>query len=121
MFFFPLLYTVPWKGGETVFPEGEWADEDKQVAALKAQSFGAPLSDCASEGVTFKPEKGDAVLFHSMKPDMKHLDTHSLHASCPVLDGGGTKMTATKWIHAGPFRPKSFPAYSGSDGEDGDE
>ena len=55
-----------------------------------------------------------------MTPDMKHLDTHSLHASCPVLDGGGMKMTATKWIHAGPFRPNSFPIES-SDDDDDDE
>ena len=27
-----------------------------------------------------------------------------MHAGCPVLDG--VKWTATKWIHAAPFRPE---------------
>ena len=30
------------------------------------------------------------------------IDPHSMHAGCPVI--AGEKWTATKWIHARPFR-----------------
>lgn len=46
---------------------------------------------------------GDALLFFSLRPDGT-TDPASLHAGCPVL--GGTKWTATKWIHTLPFHPE---------------
>ena len=46
--------------------------------------------------------QGDALLFWSIKPDGKTMDTASMHTGCPVLKG--VKWTATKWIHARPFR-----------------
>lgn len=37
---------------------------------------------------------GDAVLFHSMKPNGE-LEERSLHAACPVIRG--TKWSMPKW------------------------
>lgn len=47
-----------------------------------------------------RPKKGDALLFWSLKPNGL-LDTYSKHAGCPVIRG--TKWTATKWMHVGPY------------------
>lgn len=44
---------------------------------------------------------GDALLFFNINADGRP-DPHSMHAGCPVL--GGVKWSATKWIHAAPFR-----------------
>ena len=35
-----------------------------------------------------KPKRGDASVFHSLKPDGKTTDVHSLHTACPVITGG---------------------------------
>jgi prolyl 4-hydroxylase len=58
------------EGGETVFPAANknfssvpWWDE---------------LSECAKEGLSVKPKRGDALLFWSMRPDAS-LDPSSLH------------------------------------------
>lgn len=40
----------------------------------------ASYSACAQRGVAFKPRKGDALLFYSLKPNGE-LDTLSLHGS----------------------------------------
>ena len=47
-----------------------------------------------------KPRRGDAVLFFSFD-EAGRSDHASTHASCPTL--GGTKWTATKWIHEATF------------------
>lgn len=57
-------------------------------------------SDCAKKGVAVKPQKGDAILFWSMKVNGE-LDHGSLHSSCPVIEG--EKWSATKWIHVGEY------------------
>lgn len=77
-------------GGETVFPHAE-----RKVA-------GPGWSDCALNGLSFKPVRGDAVLFYSLHPDGRE-DPNSLHGGCPVIRG--EKFVATKWIHgaAPPF------------------
>eukprot|EP00877_Chromochloris_zofingiensis_P008230 jgi/Chrzof1/3660/Cz13g04040.t1 len=88
------------EGGETAFPEGsEWAHASQQ------QRLG-PVSKCAAGHVAFKPKKGDALLFFSIKPDGRTEDYHAMHTGCPVIKG--VKWTATKWIHARPFRPESY-------------
>lgn len=46
---------------------------------------------------------GDALLFFNLDAAGRP-DPHSMHAGCPVL--AGVKWTATKWIHAAPFRPE---------------
>ncbi|XP_059460547.1 probable prolyl 4-hydroxylase 3 isoform X2 [Corylus avellana] len=60
------------EGGETVFPAANknfssvpWWDE---------------LSECAKEGLSVKPKRGDALLFWSMRPDAS-LDPSSLHVA----------------------------------------
>lgn len=47
-----------------------------------------------------KPEKGDALLFFSLRPDAT-TDPDSLHGSCPVIEG--EKWSATKCIHVRSF------------------
>ncbi|XP_030444641.2 probable prolyl 4-hydroxylase 7 [Syzygium oleosum] len=79
------------RGGETVFPYSE---------AQMSQSKEDGWSDCAKEGYSVKPKKGDAMLFFSLHPDATPDDT-SLHGSCPVIEG--EKWSATKWIHVKSF------------------
>lgn len=51
-----LMYlSTPEKGGETVFPRG------------LPRATGPEYSECAHEGMAFKPVKGDALLFYSLK------------------------------------------------------
>ncbi|KAI4375296.1 hypothetical protein MLD38_013180 [Melastoma candidum] len=90
------------KGGETVFPNYE----DK-----KSQPKNDDMSDCAKNGYSVKPMKGDALLFFSLHPDAT-TDSSSLHGSCPVIEG--EKWSATKWIHVRSF---DKPAKSSSDGD----
>jgi prolyl 4-hydroxylase len=84
-----LMYlTTPEEGGETVFPQG----------AHKVT--GPEWSECAKKGLAVKSVRGNALLFYSLHPDGRE-DPRSLHGSCPTLKG--TKYSATKWIHVGPF------------------
>ena len=78
------------EGGETAFPE----------VPAPGGSNGADFSDCAKKYLAAKPRKGDAVLFHSMKPNGE-LERRSLHTACPVIKG--TKWSAAKWIHVGHY------------------
>lgn len=73
------------EGGETVFP---------QIPAPGGTNKG--FSDCAKHHLAARPKKGDAVMFHSMRPDGK-LERRSMHTACPVLKG--IKWSAAKWIH----------------------
>ena len=82
------------EGGETAFPDSEWLDPT-------AGDRNGPWSACAEDHVAVKPRKGDGLLFWSITPE-NEIDPKSMHAGCPVLKG--TKWTATKWIHARPFR-----------------
>lgn len=34
-----------------------------------------------------KPKRGNAIVFHSLTPDGKTTDRHSLHTACPVITG----------------------------------
>eukprot|EP00195_Chlamydomonas_chlamydogama_P013578 CAMPEP_0202891606 /NCGR_PEP_ID=MMETSP1392-20130828/1619_1 /ASSEMBLY_ACC=CAM_ASM_000868 /TAXON_ID=225041 /ORGANISM="Chlamydomonas chlamydogama, Strain SAG 11-48b" /LENGTH=352 /DNA_ID=CAMNT_0049575405 /DNA_START=201 /DNA_END=1259 /DNA_ORIENTATION=+ len=87
------------EGGETAFPQSSsWASPQ-----LKEKM--GPFSECAKDHVAFKPVKGDALLFFSIKPDGTH-DPHSMHTGCPVVKG--VKWTATVWVHSMPFRPDTF-------------
>lgn len=79
------------KGGETVFPNAETKDSQP-----KDDSW----SECAKGGYSVKPNKGDALLFFSLRPDAT-TDQSSLHGSCPVIEG--EKWSATKWIHVRSF------------------
>jgi prolyl 4-hydroxylase len=83
------------EGGETAFPDSEWIDQDMAVSKT------GPWSECAEGKVAVKPKKGDGLLFWSVSSENK-IDPKSMHAGCPVIKG--TKWTATKWIHARPFR-----------------
>lgn len=92
------------KGGETVFPNSQ----DPQV---KDDTW----SSCAKKGLSVKPEKGDALLFFSLNPEVVP-DILSLHGSCPVIEG--EKWSATKWIHVGSFdRPKPKPGVCADENE----
>jgi len=86
----------PDEGGETAFPNSQWIDPSLP------DRYG-PFSDCAKGHVAFKPKRGDALLFWSINPDGTTEDYHASHTGCPVISG--VKWTATKWIHAKPFRP----------------
>lgn len=67
---------------------------------LKQTWQGDGWSACGKKGLGVRPKKGDALLFWSLKPNGL-LDTYSKHAGCPVIRG--TKWTATKWMHVGPY------------------
>ena len=84
------------EGGETAFPDSEWIEPESEYAQQK-------FSECAKNGVAFKPKRGDGLLFFSITPE-GDIDQKSMHAGCPVVKG--TKWTATKWIHARPFHYK---------------
>lgn len=88
-------------GGETSFPGARPTVETK--ARLRELHGDGKLSDCAwreGRGMAVKPRRGDAVLFFSFD-EAGRTDHASMHASCPTL--GGTKWTATKWIHESTF------------------
>ncbi|KXZ47226.1 hypothetical protein GPECTOR_37g232 [Gonium pectorale] len=78
------------EGGETAFP-----DSNAWLTPQLAANMG-PFSECARGHVAFRPKKGDALLFWSLKPDGTH-DPMSLHTGCPVVRG--VKWTATSWVH----------------------
>jgi len=80
-------------GGETVFPNT--AVPRERVDKGWEKNF----SDCGNRGRAALPQKGDALIFWSMKPGGE-LDPGSSHAGCPVIRG--EKWTATKWIHVNP-------------------
>lgn len=87
--FLSYLETVE-EGGETVFPQ-----------AVEKPNYGPnERSECGRRGLSVKPVKGDAVLFYSITTDGKE-DPRSSHGSCPVIKG--TKWSAPKWLHQGPF------------------
>ena len=71
------------EGGETVFPNIPAPGGDN----------GPSFSDCARKSLAVKPRKGDAVLFHSIKPSGE-METRSLHTACPVKKG--VKWSAPK-------------------------
>ena len=71
-----LLYlTDVEEGGETAFPDSEWADP-----ALAE----GPWSECAEGGVAARARAGDALLFFSIMPN-NEIDPASMHAGCPVI------------------------------------
>ncbi|KAL6749839.1 hypothetical protein V8C86DRAFT_2832280 [Haematococcus lacustris] len=78
-------------GGETVFPK---------VPAPAGQTAAAGYSECAMQGLAYKPRKGDAIAFWSINSDGR-FEPRSLHGSCPVIKG--TKWSATKWVHVGHY------------------
>ncbi len=61
---------------------------------------GPEFSECARYHLAAKPKKGNAVLFHSIKPN-GDLEKRSLHTACPVIKG--VKWSAPKWVHVGHF------------------
>jgi prolyl 4-hydroxylase len=71
------------EGGETTFPNIPAPGGDN----------GPSFSDCARPHLAAKPKKGDAVLFHSIKPSGE-LERRSLHTACPVIKG--VKWSAPK-------------------------
>lgn len=79
------------EGGETVFPN---------VPAPAGQTREAGFTECAMRGLAYRPKKGSAVVFWSLRPDGT-LDKGSVHGSCPVVRG--TKWAATKWYHVAHF------------------
>jgi hypothetical protein len=64
-------------------------------------------SECASRFLAVKPNKGDAILFHSMKPNGE-LEERSMHGACPVISG--EKWSMTKWW-AARWLPGPTPAW----------
>ena len=97
----------PSAGGETSFPT---ATPRASVKARAERAFAnGELSACAwrdGRGMAVRPRQGDAVLFFSFSQNeesgaFERADPASTHASCPT--SGGTKWTATKWIHEREF------------------
>ncbi|MEW5313966.1 MAG: hypothetical protein WDW38_005496 [Sanguina aurantia] len=74
------------EGGETIFPK-----------IPSPHGINANNSECARYSLAVKPRKGDALFFHSMKPNGE-LEERSMHGACPVVTG--EKWCMTKWIHA---------------------
>lgn len=89
-----MYLSTPEAGGETVFPLAE-----RRVT-------GKGFSDCARKGFAVRPKKGDALIFYALTPDGEQ-DESSLHASCPTT--GGSKWSATKWVHVSPFAQPDSP------------
>ncbi len=98
----------PTSGGETSFPMA--TPREKTADRLKRARENNELSPCAwrdGRGMAVQPRKGDAVLFFSFSQnketkEFERADPASTHASCPTF--GGTKWTATKWIHEFEFK-----------------
>jgi hypothetical protein len=60
------------------------------------------IAQCSlGQGLSYKPRRGDAVLFYSTSPDLT-LDVRSMHAGCPV-GRGSEKWVVTKWLHDKPI------------------
>jgi len=78
------------RGGETVFPVAP-APESQKASASN-------YTACGMRGLSVRPNKGDVLVFWSMKPGGE-VDPASKHGSCPVEVG--EKWTATRWIHVG--------------------
>ncbi|EFN59988.1 hypothetical protein CHLNCDRAFT_49444 [Chlorella variabilis] len=78
------------EGGETCFPNIPSPNGDN----------GPEFSECARKVLAAKPKKGNAVLFHSIKPTGE-LERRSLHTACPVIKG--VKWSAPKWVHVGHY------------------
>lgn len=96
-----LMYIdVPEEGGETLFPN----------AVNKPNYEPHERSECGMKGLSVRPQKGDGLLFYSLTTEGKE-DTKSLHASCPVIRG--SKWSATKWMHVGPFQTGTSSASTG--------
>jgi len=74
------------EGGETMFPN----------IPAPGGTNGPEFSECARRNLAAKPKKGNAVLFHSIKPTGE-LERRSMHTACPVIRG--VKWSAPKWIH----------------------
>ncbi|EFJ47859.1 hypothetical protein VOLCADRAFT_60971, partial [Volvox carteri f. nagariensis] len=95
------------EGGETAFPDSSsWLTPDLATRM-------GPFSECAQGHVAFRPKKGDALMFWSIKPDGTH-DPLSMHTGCPVVKG--VKWTATSWVHSMPY---AYDRYISHDGEPG--
>ena len=77
------------EGGETTFSESnEWIDPALPRAL-------GPFSECAKNKVAFKPQKGEALVFHSIRPDGRTQDPAATHTGCPVVKG--VKWVAIAW------------------------
>lgn len=118
------------EGGETSFANGsKWIDPSlaeslgpfsscKDLLSSSRQSSPSPSPQASGSSespkslppVSFKPQKGSALLFFSTNVDGTH-DPLSSHSGCPVIKGA--KWTATIWIHSRPFRPKTFEVPEG--------
>jgi len=89
----------PTEGGETSFVLGNPLGKVKERIERTKDQY----SECGyrgGKGFAVKPKVGDAILFFSFN-EAGITDNNSMHASCPTL--GGTKWTATMWIHERPF------------------
>ena len=63
------------EGGETAFPDSEWADP-----ALAKGSW----SECAQGCVAARARAGEALVFYSITP-ANEIDPASMHTGCPVI------------------------------------
>jgi|LakMenE18May11ns_1017448.scaffolds.fasta_scaffold9950534_2 prolyl 4-hydroxylase len=90
-------YGVDFEGGETVFP---------LVGESPEQATWDNVSRCTKGNLAVRPNKGDAVLFWSLKPDGSE-DPGSTHGSCDVTTG--VKFSAPIWMRQAPFHPQSLP------------
>ena len=86
---------------------------DRRVCAQHAGN--ASYSACAQRGVAFKPRKGDALLFYSLKPNGE-LDTLSLHgcalhALLPhlLMRRAAVPQTRGRWRAGRPVAVRSRP------------
>lgn len=105
---FLMYLSTPEEGGETCFPYAE------------SKVSGPGWSNCALQGLSVKAIKGNAVLFHDLKPDGITEDPRSTHMACPVLKG--VKWSAPTWIHRKQYQSNGNNSYDHcEDLEDGCE
>jgi len=84
-----LIYlSEPEEGGETVFKREGLDGADRLITDWR---------NCDDGSFTYKPRRGDAVLFWSVDLDGE-INQRALHGGCPVKKG--TKWAMTKWLRS---------------------
>lgn len=80
-----------------------YADASKWASPEVGAQVDPTLSECAKGSVAYRPQKGDAFMFWSFKPDGVSMGPFAQHTGSPPTKG--VKWAAPMWIHSRPFRP----------------
>lgn len=70
---------------------------------VEGNNSGPEWSPCARDGLAYKPQRGNAILFWSLTP-ANEIDMGATHAACPLLRG--EKWSMPLWMHQAPFKPE---------------